>query len=115
MLRGVKLAADAAVIAVILYFTWVPSWYQLLLIPLGVSATHQLAELLVRGAAETARGRVRQQREALVSASLSGPLAAWLDDWPATGGTSFEKLQQVLQRAPALIRQLDEAVAAETG
>jgi len=115
ILRGVKLAADAAAIAVILYFTWVPSWYQLLLIPLGVSATHQLAELIVRGAAEAARGRVRQQREALVSASLSGPLAAWLDDWPATGGTSFEKLQQVLQRSPALIRQLDEAVTAKSG
>jgi ethanolamine utilization protein EutP (predicted NTPase) len=112
-LRGGKLAADILVVILILVFTWPPAWYHLLLIPLGVSATHQIAELLVRGAVEAARARVRSRREALVSSALTDPLAAWLAEWPATGGTSFERLQQVLRRVPETIRQLAERVAAK--
>lgn len=111
VLRGVKLTADAAAIGMILYVIWPPGWLALILIPLGVSATHQLAELMVRAAAEAARSRVRQQREALVAASITEPLAAWLDDWPATGGSSFERLQGILRRIPAAIHRLDAAVA----
>jgi hypothetical protein len=113
LLRGGKLAADVVVVIAVLWFTWVPSWYHLLLIPLGVSLTHQIAELVARGAAEATRARVRHQREALVSSTLSGPLAAWLAEWPATGGSSFERLQQVLRRVPVLVRQLDEQVSAK--
>lgn len=112
-LRGGKFAADLAVIAGVLYLTWVPSWYHLLLIPIGVSVTHQIAELLVRGATEAARHRVRTRRETLVTTALTEPLAAWLAEWPATGGSSFEKLQQVLHRVPAGIRQLEQWVAAK--
>jgi hypothetical protein len=97
----------------VLYFTWFPSWYHLLLIPLGVSATQQLVELGVRGGAEAARSRVRHQRESLVSQSLTAPLAAWLAEWPATGGSTFERLQQVLGRVPPMIRQLEERVTAK--
>jgi hypothetical protein len=112
-LRGGKLAADLVVVGAILYLTWVPSWYHLLLIPLGVSATQQVAELGARGAAEATRARVRRQREALVKTALTDPLAAWLAEWPATGGSAFERLQQVLRRVPVLIRQLEERVAAK--
>ena len=41
------------------------------------------------------------------------PLAAWLAEWPATGGSSFERLQQVLGRVPAMIRQLEDRVTAK--
>jgi hypothetical protein len=112
-LRGGKLALDLAVVVSILYLTWVPSWYHLLLLPLGVSVTHQAAELVVRGAAEATRSRVRHERERLVSTSLTGPLAAWLADWPATGGSNIERLQQVLRRVPSTIRQLEERVVAK--
>ncbi|MDB5311129.1 MAG: GTP-binding protein Der [Gemmataceae bacterium] len=115
MLRGGKLVCDIVMVGGILVLTWVPSWYHLLLIPLGVSATHQAAEFVVRGAAETTRARVRNQRSALVTSELTDPLAAWLAEWPATGGTSFERLQQVLRRVPLLIRQLEERVAAKVG
>src|SRR5262249_36608265 len=83
-IRGGNVLADLLSIGGVLYFTWPPGWLTLLLIPLGVSATHQAAELIVRGAAETARSRVRRQRETLVSSALSDPLAAWLAEWPAT-------------------------------
>src|SRR5207248_9502259 len=81
--------------------------------PVGVSVTHQAAELTVRGAAEATRSRVRGQRETLLAATLSGPLAAFLAEWPATGGSSFERLQQVLRRVPQMIRQLEERVMAK--
>ena len=48
-----------------------------------------------------------------MSDTLTAPLAVWLAEWPATGGSSFEKLQQVLGRVPQLIRQLDERVTAK--
>jgi len=109
-LRGGKLAADAAVVGAAVFFTWPPGWMLLLLIPLGVSATHQTAELAARGAAEAARLKVRSHREALVSETLTAPLAVWLAGWPATGGSAFEKLQAVLGRVPKLIAQLEERV-----
>jgi hypothetical protein len=111
-LRVGKFALDVVVIGLILYLTWLPSWYHLLLIFLGVSLTHQIAELIVRGTVERARMRVRGQREALVRSILTTPLAAWLSEWPATGGSSIEKLRQILQRVPATIRLLEERVAA---
>ena len=112
-LRGGKLAADAAVVGAAVWFTWPPGWMLLLLIPLGVSATHQTAEFAARGAAEAARHKVRGHREALVSDTLTAPLAVWLAGWPATGGSAFEKLQLVLERVPKLIAQLDERVRAK--
>ena len=113
-LRALKVAADVAVVAGVFIFTGFPSWYHLLLIPLGVSFTHQVAELLARGAAEATRARVRRQREALVASTLTDPLSTWLSEWPATGGSSFERLQQVLRQVPALIRQLEQQVAAKS-
>ena len=115
VLRGGKLAADVAVVGAVVWFTWPPGWLTLLLIPLGVSATHQAVELTARGAAEAARAKVRHTREQLVQDTLSAPLAEWLANWPATGGSAFEKLQAVLTRVPRLIRQLDERVAAKLG
>jgi hypothetical protein len=112
-LRGGKLLIDVLAVFAVLYFTWVPSWYHLLLLPVVVSVTHQITELLARGAAETARARVRNQREHLVQTALAAPLAQWLGEWPATGGSSFEKLQQVLQRVPDEIRKMTDRVTAK--
>jgi energy-coupling factor transporter ATP-binding protein EcfA2 len=109
-LRVFKVAADAVAVILVIYFTWFPSWYHLLLIPLAVSVTHQVAELLTRGAAEAARARVRRQRESLVASVIAGPIEQALADWPATGGSSFERLQQVLRNVPHLIRQLCDRV-----
>jgi hypothetical protein len=113
-LRGLRLAVDVSIVVAILILTWVPSWYHILLILLGVSISHQLTELLVRGVVESARRRVRNQREALVVTDLTQPLAAWLAAWPATGGSSIEKLQQVLLRVPETILQLEQRVVARS-
>jgi hypothetical protein len=42
----------------------------------------------------------------MVEDQLTGPMAAWLGDWPTTGGSSLEKLQTVLRRVPDTIREL---------
>ncbi|MBN9120400.1 MAG: 50S ribosome-binding GTPase [Planctomycetes bacterium] len=111
-LRGGKFVLDLVIIGGVIYFTWPPGW-MLLLAPVGVSLTHQFAELATRGVAEGARHRVRTHRESLVHTSLSAPLAQWLAEWPSTGGTSFEKLQQVLRRVPDAIRAMEERVNAK--
>ncbi len=111
-LRGGKFVLDLVIIGNVVYFTWPPGWL-LLLIPFGVSASHQFAELTTRAVAEGARHRVRSHRESLVTGSLSVPLAAWLAEWPITGGTSFEKLQQVLRRVPDAIRTMEVRVKAK--
>ncbi len=111
--RGGRLIVDLAIVGVVLYFALVSSWYYLFLIPLGVSLSHQGSELVVRSVVESTRRRARNQREALVSSGLTSPLAAWLAEWPATGGSSIEKLQQVLQRVPETIRQLEQRVTAK--
>src|SRR5262249_3129838 len=76
-LPGGKFAIDVAIIVGVVVFTWPPGW-SLLLIPVGVSMTHQGAELVVRGVVENARGKVRHQREDLVTAVLTTPLADWM-------------------------------------
>jgi hypothetical protein len=113
-LRGGKFALDLVIIGAVAYgaWAWGSAWY-LLLAPFGVSATHQFTEIATRGVAEGALTRVRAHRESLVTSSLSAPLAQWLAEWPTTGGTSFEKLQQVLRRVPDAIRQLEERVTAK--
>ncbi len=109
-IRVGKFVLDLAAIALVLYLTWVPAWYDFIILFLVVSLTHQLAELVVRGVVEGARSRVRRQQETLVSTALTNPLTNWMSDWPATGGTSIEKLRQVLIRVPETIRQLEERV-----
>lgn len=113
-LRGGKFALDVAIVASVVYFTWPPGW-GLLLAPLGVSATHQFTELVVRGVAEGARTRVRAAREALMRGTLTEPLSKWLCEWPSTGGSSLEKLQAVLARVPQLIAQMSDRVRAKAG
>jgi hypothetical protein len=39
-------------------------------------------------------------------------LAAWLAQWPATGGTAYERMQLALARVPESIRKLADVVAA---
>ncbi|MFO0821991.1 MAG: hypothetical protein U0792_02550 [Gemmataceae bacterium] len=59
-LRAGKFTLDVVITGTIVYATWPPGWY-LLLIPVAVSATHQGAELAVRGVVEGARSRIRHQ------------------------------------------------------
>ncbi len=106
ILRGAKLAIDVLAVVLVLVFTWPPSWWVILFVILAVALTHQVVEFVVRAVVERARTKVRNHRTRPAQRILCGPMATWLADVPATGGTSLERLRQVLARVPALTREL---------
>ena len=56
------------------------------------------------------REQTRERQLALMKQHLSVPLAEWLTQWPATGGSEFERLQLALRRIPDAVAQLDARV-----
>jgi hypothetical protein len=109
-LRGGKLTFDVAAI-VGAVATGGHNWaLDFLLVPLAASITHQLVELLGKQYVDSQREYTRGRQQALVSQYLSGPLAEWLAQWPATGGSAYERLHLALRRVPAAIQQLDAVI-----
>ncbi len=105
VLRAGKLFLDVVAIVLAIWAGgW--DWLTLILIPIFVSIAHQLVELVVRQYVEGKRSAIRSRKMAIVSQSVSGPLADWLTKWPATGGSAYEKLQAALRRVPESIAQL---------
>lgn len=110
-LRGGKLALDAAAISGTLLAGGI-NWTDFILVPLVASLTHQLVELLGKQVVDAQREMTRQRQQALMKQYISTPMAEWLTQWPATGGSSFERLQLALRRIPDAVRQLDARVRA---
>jgi hypothetical protein len=109
-LRGGKFTFDmAAVVAAVV--TGGAHWpLDFLLVPLAAAITHQLVELLGKQYVDSQREQTRNRQQALVTQYLSEPLADWLIQWPATGGSAYERLNLALRRIPASVRQLDAAL-----
>jgi hypothetical protein len=109
-LRGSKFALEVASIAGAVV-TCGQNWMlDIILVPLAASVTHQLVELLGKQYVDNLREQARARQQALVTHFVSGPLAEWLAEWPATGGSAYERLQLALRRIPPAIQQLDFAV-----
>jgi GTP-binding protein EngB required for normal cell division len=112
-LRGLKLGLDAASVSVgvvgIVAAGGLNIW-DWALVPLAASVSQGLVERLGKTYVDQQRELAREQQQQLVGKYISGPLAEYLTQWPASGGSSFEHLQQVLRRIPVAIRQLDAAV-----
>jgi hypothetical protein len=108
-LRGGKFALDVAAIGGTLAAGGI-NWHDFILVPLVASLTHQLVELLGKSVVDTQREQTRERQQALMKQHLSAPLAEWLTQWPATGGSDFERLQLALRRIPAAVAQLDARV-----
>ncbi|MCS7047341.1 MAG: GTPase domain-containing protein, partial [Gemmataceae bacterium] len=109
-LRGAKLTLELG--AAVSTFAAVATlgatvWLNLVFIPLATSVANHLVELLGEKYVNTQREQTRARQMALVSQKLSAPLAEWLIQWPATGNTPLERLQQVLQRLPHNIAELE--------
>lgn len=113
ILRGLKIATEVILVLAVIWYTWPPNGWIILVIPLVLYFVHQITEWIVRAVVETARAKVRSQRMGLLAAHLSTPLNDWLATLPITQNTSLERLQQVLARVPKEIR--DVAVAARSG
>lgn len=110
-LRGSKFALDAAAIGGTLVAGGI-NWHDFILVPLVASLTHQLVELLGKSVVDAQREQTRERQQALMKQHLSAPLAEWLTQWPATGGSDFERLQLALRRIPTAIAQLESRVHA---
>jgi energy-coupling factor transporter ATP-binding protein EcfA2 len=108
-LRGSKFALDMAAISGALLAGGI-TWHDFILVPLVASLTHQLVELLGRSVVDAQREQTRERQQALMKEHLSAPLAEWLTQWPATGGSDFERLQLALRRIPDAITQLETRV-----
>jgi hypothetical protein len=108
-LRGTKFALEVASITGAIVTAGLNLW-DVLLVPLAASVSHQLVELLGRQYVDSQREQARSRQQALVSQLISGPLAEWLTQWPTTGGSAYERLQLALRRIPPALKQLDEAV-----
>jgi len=61
------------------------------------------------------REKARERQQKLFGRTVAQPLAEWLALWPATGGSTFERLQETLQRIPEGIRELTVAVRQRLG
>ena len=105
VLRGAIITLDVVVIVLVVWLTWPPGWWLLLLIP-ALSITRHAVEVIVGAIVNRERNKLRAEREALLKSQLTNPLQNWLAEWPTSGGTSLERLQQVLTRIPASIREL---------
>jgi hypothetical protein len=109
-LRGGKLTVDVAAIAGAIVMGGQQWGLDFILVPLAASVTHQLVELLGKAYVEGQRETARQRQQAMLARYISGPLAEWLTQWPATGGSTFERLQLALRRIPPAVQQLEAEV-----
>jgi hypothetical protein len=107
-LRGGKAALDLGVIAGTVAVG--PGWHDFILVPVIASLTHQVVELLGQQIVDAQREQTRKRQQTLLTEYISTPLAAWLVQWPATGGSAFERLQLALRRIPTGIQELDALV-----
>jgi len=104
-LRVGKILLDLAAIGLGLWVGGL-TWVSLITIPVIVSAVHQIVELVAWQYVEQRRSHIRGRKEALVKNSLAVSIGEWLTAWPATGGSTYERLQSTLQRVPDMIRSV---------
>jgi hypothetical protein len=114
-LRGSKLALDVAGVGGAIALIPGLGWPEIFLVPLAASATHWLVELLGKQYVDSQRELTRQKQQALVAEHISAPLGDWLSQWPATGGSAYERLQLALKRLPGALQQLGAQVTRAVG
>lgn len=114
ILRGGKFAVEVTAIGATAVAGGM-NWHDIILVPLVASVTHWLVELMGKQYVDTHRELARQRQQSLLAHQLAGPMAAWLTNWPATGGSSFERLQLLLRRLPHAVQHVEAEVARKCG
>jgi hypothetical protein len=113
-LRGGKFAIEVTAIVGTVAAGGI-NWHDFILVPLVAFVSQQLVELMGRQYVDTQREQARARQQALVTLHISGPMAEWLTQWPATGGSAYERLQQSLNRIPLDVQRLSEEVTKKLG
>jgi hypothetical protein len=83
------------------------AWPSLIFVPVFASLSHQIVEIIVWQYVDQKRSVTRARKEQLVDQIIGNPEAEWLAQWPATGGSAYERLQLTLHRVPEAIKALN--------
>jgi hypothetical protein len=110
-LRGSKFALDVAGIVGAVVTAGQHWALDLVLVPLAAAVTQQLVEWLGQQYVDNQREATRNRQQALATQYISLPMAEWLAQWPATGGSAYERLQLALKRIPGAVQALNTAVS----
>jgi hypothetical protein len=84
----------------------------LVLAPLSACVVQVLTEFFGKQYVDFRREQTRSRQQALVTQQVSGPLMEWLIHWPATGGSTYERLQLILRRFTPNLELLNAEVEA---
>ena len=108
-LRGTKFTLEVTAIVSACWTGGLTPW-DILWAPLAASITHQITKFLGKQYVEAQRDNARVRQRDMVSKYVSNPVAEWIADWPASGGSDFERLQLVLRRLPTSLQKMRETV-----
>lgn len=109
-LRGGKLSIELAAIGGVVFIDGGLGLSDFLLAPIAASLTQQLVEVFGKQYVDKQRELARQKQQALMAQYITAPLSEWLANWPATGGSPFERLQLALRRIPTGIEQMQTLI-----
>ncbi|MGF1578312.1 MAG: GTPase domain-containing protein [Gemmataceae bacterium] len=112
-LRSTKFALEVGTIAGAVAMGGALNAFDLIFAPLAASLTQQLIELLGKSYVNAQKEKARARQQTLVAQHISGPLAGWLIEWPATGGSEFQRLRKALHQIPLSLHELNTAVNTE--
>ncbi|MFO0864982.1 MAG: hypothetical protein U0744_10080 [Gemmataceae bacterium] len=110
-LRGAKFTLQIAAIVTPVVTLGIGSVLNFVLVPLAAAVAGQLVELLGGKYVDFRREETRSRQQAMMSTHVSGPLADFLLQWPTSGGSIYEKLQQVLRRIPQNLELVRDALS----
>lgn len=112
-LRGLKFTLEAGSIGGMLIAGGLSPWD--LLVLLVTPLIQEIAELLGKQYVDTQKEKARQRQQELLERCVARPLAEFLAQWPATGGSTFERLELALRRIPETVRSLAAEVEQRMG
>jgi hypothetical protein len=111
-LRGIKLTVEVASIGGAIAGGILINPWDTLFVFVVAPVIQEMVELLGKQYVDLQKERARARQQELFERCLAKPLAAWLDAWPTTGGSTYERLQQALTRVPQTVADLTELTTA---
>lgn len=109
-LRGTKLTLELATIGGTVVLLGAQFIMNIVLVPLVAALTQELVEIFGSQYVDRQREKTRTRQLELFERTLVSPLAQWMKQWPASSGTPLEALKKVVDRFPAEVSDLEQAI-----
>jgi hypothetical protein len=113
-LRGLKFTVEVAAIGGMVATLGLSPWdlaWPFIIAPV----IQEITEYLGKEYVDRQREKTRERQRELFNRTLAAPLGDWLCQWPATGGSTYERLQLALRRIPEDIKELTAEVQRRLG